>query len=412
MTFLTRREWLYVIFLGMVSASAAISTDMYLPALTTIAKQFGAAEHVVGLSLVLWFAAFGVTLLVWGPLSDRFGRRPVLYIGMVLFLLSSLLCAFSQNVWQLIAFRILQGVAASAPASMCMAICRDRYEGDRRKKTLAYMGMIVGITPILAPSIGSFVLHFLNWRFIFVAQALAAAITIAISTGYVETIGKKMTGSFFHMADRYRVLILNRRYILAVTIMGLIAGPFFGYLAFSSIVYMKLYGLSSQTFGILFAASAVSGITGGFTCTLLTGRVSDTRLVTVCLTGCTVGGLAVLLFGGMHYLAFAASICIYTFFSGMSRPVSTHLILEQVKTDIGSASSFMICYNFILGAVCMAYSTAAWSRPILAYGIIAVTLPAFVLCMWPLLLRLIEIHRPTPAELDRAQMETGQQPQL
>ncbi len=199
------------------------------------------------------------------------------------------------------------------------------------------------------------------------------------------------------MADRYRMLVLNKRYILAVTIMGLVAGPFFGYLAFYSIVYMKLYGLSAQTFGILFAASAASGITGGFTCTLLTGRVSDIRLVTVCLTGCTVGGLAVLLFGGMHYLAFAGSICTYTFFSGMSRPVSTHLILEQVKTDIGSASAFMVFYNFMLGAVCMSYTTAPWSRPILAYGIIAVTLPAIVLALWPLLLRLIETHAPAPA---------------
>jgi len=225
---------------------------------------------------------------------------------------------------------------------------------------------------------------------------MAASVTLAMSVGYVETIRERMAGTFLQMADRYRVLVLNKRYILAVSVMGLIAGPFFGYLAFSSIVYMKLYGVSAQTFGILFAASAASGITGGFTCTLLTGRVADTRLVTVCLAGCTAAGLAVLLFGGMHYLAFAASICTYTFFSGMSRPVSTHLILEQVETDIGSASSFMVFYNFMLGSVCMSYTTAPWSRPILAYGIIAVTLPAIVFAMWPLLLRLIETHAPAP----------------
>jgi DHA1 family bicyclomycin/chloramphenicol resistance-like MFS transporter len=412
MNFLTRHEGLYVVFLGMVSASAAISTDMYLPALTTIASEFGASEHIVGLSLVLWFAAFSVTLLIWGPLSDRIGRKPVLRTGLGLFLVATVLCSLSQNVWQLIAFRILQGIAASSPAAMCMAICRDRYEGDRRKKTLAYMGMIVGITPILAPSIGSFVLHFLSWRFIFVAQALAASITIIVSIGFVETLREKMTGSFLQMAGRYRVLIFNKRYILAVTIMGLIAGPFFGYLAFSSIVYMKLYGLSAQTFSILFAASAAAGITGGFTSTLLTGRVSDTRLVTVCLAGCTVAGLGVLLIGGRHYLAFAISICTFTFFSGMSRPVSTHLILEQVQTDIGSASSFMVCYNFMLGAICMSYTTAPWSNPILAYGILAVTLPAIVLALWPVLLRLMVLHKPSLAELDNALIESEQQPKV
>lgn len=407
MTFLEKHEGLYIVFLGMVSASAALSTDMYIPALTTIASQFGVAEHVVGLSLVLWFAAFAVTLLIWGPLSDRVGRKPVLTTGMGLFLFSSVLCALSQNVWQLIAFRILQGMAASSPAAMCMAICRDRYEGDRRKKTLAYMGMIVGITPILAPSLGSQVLRFLSWRYIFVGQAVAASATLAMSTGYIETIRERVTGTFLQMADRYRVLVLNKRYILAVSIMGLIAGPFFGYLAFSSTVYMTLYGVSAETFSILFAASAASGITGGFACTLLTGKVADTKLVTICLAGCTVGGLAVLLIGGMHYLAFAASICTYTFFSGMSRPVSTHLILEQVRGDIGSASSFMVFYNFMLGAVCMWYSQAPWSRPILAYGIIAVAMPAIVFAMWPVLLRLIETHAPAPApeiESDKPQV--------
>jgi DHA1 family bicyclomycin/chloramphenicol resistance-like MFS transporter len=396
MNILRRHEGLYVLFLGMVSATAAISTDMYLPALTTIAADFSVSEQTASLSLVLWFAAFSVALLVWGPLSDRFGRRPVLYVGMSLFLAATLLCSMSQNVWQLIGFRILQGIAAASGASMCMAICRDRYEGIRRKKTLAYMGMIVGITPILAPSIGSFVLHFLSWRFIFVVQALAASVTLTISMGYTETLPQKTVGSFLQMADRYRVLVLNRRYILAVSIMGLIAGPFFGYLAFSSIVYMKLYGLSSQAFSVLFAASALSGISGGFACTLLTGRISDSRLVTICLVGATAGGLGVLLFGSLHYLAFAVPICMFIFFSGMSRPLSSHIILEQVDADIGSASSFMIFYNFLLGAGCMALATASWPRPILAFGIMSVAMPAAVLCLWPVLLRLIEVRVPTP----------------
>jgi DHA1 family bicyclomycin/chloramphenicol resistance-like MFS transporter len=396
MTFLRRHEGLYIFFLGMVSASAAIATDMYLPAIPTIAGEFRVSEHVVGLSLVLWFAAFAGCLLIWGPLSDRTGRKTVLRAGLVLFVAVSVLCSLSQSVVQLIVFRVLQGIAAASPASMCMAICRDRYEGARRKKTLAYMGMIVGITPVVAPSFGSVVLRFLGWRFIFVGQALLILVTLALSTGLTETLRTRASGSIVQMAARYGGLLRNRRYLLAVTVMGLIAGPFFGYLAFSSIVYMKIYGLSAQAFSMLFAASAMAAISGGFTCTLLTGRVSDVRLVTICLSGCTGAGAGILLLGGLHYLAFAVPLCIFMFFSGMVRPVSTHLILEQVSTDIGSASSFMVFYNFLLGSVCMAYSTAPWSRPIVAYGFLAAGLPALVLALWPLLLRLIELQRQAP----------------
>lgn len=368
-----------------------MATDMYLAAMPVIAKQWGVPDSHVALSLVLWFVSFSVFLLICGPLSDKYGRRPVLLAGLTVFTFATVACALATNVVQLIAFRILQGIGAAGPSSMCMAICRDRYEGPQRKHILAWIGIILGLMPMIAPSVGAAMLKFANWRGIFVTQAvLAAAALWASWRVYRETAAERVSGRFFTLMGRYGRLAKNIRYVLAVTVMGLIVGPFFGFIGFASIVYIKTYGLSSQAFGLLFGLNALMGMSGAFASTRITKWVSDTTLLTICLIGGVVGGAVVWAWGGWHYATFAAGMCLVTFFCGMSRPLSNHLILEQVHTDIGSASSFIVFYHFMVGAVCMKIVTAPWHAPIRAFGVLALAMPVVVLAIWPLLLRLLK----------------------
>lgn len=403
---LHRHHGCYVGFLALTASAAALSTDMYLPALPTIARQWGIGDHLAGLSLVLWFVSFSSFLLVMGPLSDKYGRRPVLLLGLGLFVAATFLCAAAMNITQLIVCRMLQGIGASAPASMCMAICRDRFEGERRKQVLAYIGMIVPLIPLVAPMLGSVFLELGSWRWIFVAQGLLAAATLLVATGYMETAGVRTTGNALAMAGRYQVLLRNRRYLLAVSTMGLLAGPFFGFLAFSPTVYMKLYGLPPRVFSLLFGLNAGMGIAGAFVCTRLTRHVRDTRLLTVCLAGSVAAGAGILMLGGMSALGFAVPMAAFTLFFGMSRPLASHLILEQVSADIGSASSFLVFYQFLVGAGCMALATAAWERPIMAFGIVAALFPAVVLLLWPLLLKQLETGQRPAAGPAEAEVET------
>ena len=190
-------EGVYVLFLGLIAAVPALSTDMYLPAMPTIAKQWGIPESQAGLSLVLWFASFSIFLLVCGPLSDKYGRRPVLLAGLSVFTLSGFLCAVSVNIFQLVLFRIMQGAGAAAPSAMCMAICRDRYEGDKRKRTLAYISIILSMTPMIAPMIGATLLKFVSWRAIFAVQGLLTIMTIVISLRYRETLTSPVQRNVF-----------------------------------------------------------------------------------------------------------------------------------------------------------------------------------------------------------------------
>ncbi len=380
----------YIVFLAAVAAVPPLATDMYLPAMPTIAKQWGVPDSRVALSLVLWFAAFSVFLLVCGPLSDKHGRRPVLLTGLGLFTLASLACALATNVGQLIAFRILQGIGATGPSSMCMAICRDRYEGPRRKHILAWIGIILALAPMAAPTIGSVLLRFSNWRAIFVVQAgLGTGLLLASWRLYRETAAERIAGRLLTLLGRYVALARNRRYALSVMAMGLILGPFYGFIAFAPILYIQIYGLSNRAFSLLFALNALMGMCGAFVCTRVMKVLPDTVLLTACLVGCAAGGGGILVWGGRHYAMFAAPMCLMTFFCGMSRPLSNNLILEQVRHDIGSASSFIVFYQFVVGAACMRFVSLSWEAPIRVFGFVALLLPTIVLAVWPLLLRLL-----------------------
>ena len=182
------REKLYVAFLASLTSIPPLATDMYLAAIPTIAREWQVSESLISLSLVLWFATFSVGLLFCGPLSDRFGRKPVLLAGMSLFALASFLCALGTRAEHLIFFRILQGLGASAPSSMSMAICRDRYEGDRRKLILAYIAILLSIVPMLAPILGSLFLQFTGWRVIFLTQGVLVLACLGAALFYRETL--------------------------------------------------------------------------------------------------------------------------------------------------------------------------------------------------------------------------------
>ncbi len=382
-----RSELIYIFFLAMIAMIPAMSTDMYIAAMPTIALQWGVAESSVALSLVLWFVSFSIFLLILGPVSDKLGRKPVLLGGLCVFVVSTFLCAGSANLFQLIAFRILQGAGAAAPSSMCMAICRDRYEGVQRKKTLAYIGVILSVMPMVAPMIGAILLKYVSWRAIFGVQGVLAIVAVIVSLGYKETLADPVKVGIFKVLGRYVNLVKNTNYMLTNKSMGLILGPFYGFIPFSTIVYIKIYGLSPQSFSLLFGLNALMSMSGAYTCTRLIRFLPDVRLLTFCLMGCVTGGLGILFFGHLHFMAFSVSMCLVSFSCGVSRPLSNNLILEQVSTDIGAASSFIVFYQFIVGSVCMALASVSWKHPILAFGVIATAIPAFVLMCWPLLLR-------------------------
>lgn len=381
-SYIEKHKALYVVFLAMLAATPPLSTDMYLAAIPQIAENWNIGKELANLTLVLWFVSFSIFILIAGSLSDKYGRKPILIAGLIIFVCSSFLCAASQNITQLIVFRIFQGVGAAAPSAIVMAIIRDRFAGSERQQAIAYVMTIVAIAPMIAPLIGAFLLEWFSWRFIFLLQGGMVLLTLIIASGFTETIQEKLTTPLLQLVTRYRVHFSHREFIFASLGMGLLSLPFYGYIAFSPIYYISLFDLSEKVFSLFFGLNAVCSMAGAYMATKIAKRFGDKKAITLSIYGCILAAAGLLIMANQHYLFFLLFMALFSFSIGCSRPISGALIIGLVRTDVGSASSFLIFYQFISGAFCMAFVTYRWNHPVLVYALLTLVTSLLVLLIW------------------------------
>lgn len=161
---------------------------MYLPALPSMNSYFGSSSAITNLTLSAFFLFYAVGILFWGPLSDKYGRKPILLVGSILYAVSSIACAMSVNIYFLIAARILQGISSGAITSVSMAVVKDSYTGKKRESILAICQSIAGLAPMVAPIVGALILTFSDWRGSFWALALISIVNLGFSILFQETL--------------------------------------------------------------------------------------------------------------------------------------------------------------------------------------------------------------------------------
>ena len=277
------------LFITMLAAFPALSTDMYLPALPTIQEQWGISLAEVNLSLVLFFILFSFFMLIYGPLSDKLGRKPVLIGGVGIYVLGSVLCALSTNIWLLVTARIVQAAGAASASALSMALAKDLYTGTERQKVLAYIGVIIPLCPMLAPMLGSMMLKFLSWKWIFGCQAVLASMAFYGTLVFKEPEFEKTEGGILNMFSRYLVVLKNLEfstYCFAFSVIGI---GFFGFLAGSADIYIRGFGMNEQQYAMFFGFNAIGFMTGSFTCSRLCVGYSSMSILKVSLIGVSTG---------------------------------------------------------------------------------------------------------------------------
>jgi DHA1 family bicyclomycin/chloramphenicol resistance-like MFS transporter len=178
-----------------LSAFVPLSTDLYLPALPGMALYFNVSADLANLTLILFFVFFAAGTLLWGPLSDKYGRKPVLLIGLSIYTAASLACAGSVDIYKLIAFRILQAIGGSGAFAVATAMIKDVYDSKSREPILAMVQSMVLISPVAAPVLGALLLKFMSWRGVFWTLAFIGLLALAGSTALQETIDERNSGS-------------------------------------------------------------------------------------------------------------------------------------------------------------------------------------------------------------------------
>ncbi|WP_051012227.1 multidrug effflux MFS transporter [Desulfobacula toluolica] len=339
--------------LAVLSAFPPLSTDMYLPAMPYLGKLWGVELKIISLTLIGFFLGYSPALLVYGPLSDRFGRKAPLLAGLSLFILASLLCSIAGSAQTLTYARILQGIGAAAPSVLGLSITKDHYTGPERYKILALISIIVGLAPMLGPTLGSWALLFGSWHIIFILQAAIAVIAFAGVLRIPETNPAPRHIPLMKMAVPYLALFGNLRFLSLSFLFSASMSPLFAFIGASADIYITGFSLSEQVFGLFFGMNAFSIMTGSFICMNLSAKFSDITLIRLGFGGILTGGLLIMTIPHSQVLFFTFPMCFISFCFGFTRPVCINLILETVNRDIGSASSLMMFSNFIFGAAAM-----------------------------------------------------------
>jgi len=360
------------ILILLLAAFPALSTDMYLPAIPLLCELWDIPLTQANLSLAVFFISFSAFLLLHGPLADRYGRRPVLLAGVGIYIAASVLCAGSTSITMLVLARVLQALGASAASAMCLALAKDLYQGERRKKVLAYIGVLIPLCPMIAPSIGALLLTHLSWRGIFLFQALLALPALYGSFRLQEPSRPQGGGGLGQALQRYANLARNKAYMAYAVAFSLAGFAFFAFIGGSSDIYIREYGISEQGFSMFFALNALGMMTGALACSRLCVGIESRKILYLSLFGMLAGGLLLLALGAKSPLAFALPMFVYSLFLGMSRPISNHVILEQVNKDTGTAASLLTFFIFLCGGLAMEAISFDWPSKPLTIGVMAV----------------------------------------
>jgi DHA1 family bicyclomycin/chloramphenicol resistance-like MFS transporter len=355
-----------LVLLGLLCALPPLSIDMGLPALPMIGKAFHASETMTGLTLSLFMAGFALTPIVYGLLSDRNGRKPLIIAGLILFTLGGLACALAPSMGWLLAARVVQGAGAGAGPTLALAATRDRLDGPRMGQYVAWLTMILNTAPVVAPSLGAIILVLGGWRAVFgVLGSVSVLLLIAVSFGFEETLATdnaaQARAPLGAELRRNAQALWTRPGVAAHgAIVGLSAGSMFAYVAGSPIVLMQLLGASSALYAGVFATTASGIVLGAF----LSGRLMhsrSTRSILVAGMALTVAAPvaagALLLAGCTSIAGLTACIAVATFGYGLIVPAASHAALEPVPELAGSASAVMNSFQMVcmgLSSLCVA----------------------------------------------------------
>lgn len=384
-----RQELWLIVFLGVMSAMAPLSTDMYLPALPTVQNDLGISASVAQMTLTMTLIGMAVGQIFLGPISDRYGRKVPLLIGMLLFTIATAGCVLAENIWLFLLFRFLAGFAGSSGIVIARAIARDVCEGAELTRFFAILMMVNGLAPILAPVLGGQILLFTSWRGVFIVLVVVGILQAGATMVYKETL--PLADRITNLGDSFRKFpqLLKDRYFLGHCLLQcFIFGAFFSYLAGSSFVFQNIYAVSPQMYSLIFGGIGVGLMLAGMLPARLAGRVPDVVLLKYSILVPLAG--SIFLLGGflaempIWYTVLVLFVTVVPL--SVIGAASFSLALSRQGKNAGSASALIGFFSMILGGCMMPVVGIAGDHTAVPMGIIMVIGYALgVLCYYTMI---------------------------
>ncbi|WGL15073.1 multidrug effflux MFS transporter [Microbulbifer bruguierae] len=352
--------------LGLLSCVGPFAIDMYLPAMPAMADDYDVPVAMSQYTLVSFFIAFGICQLFYGPAADMFGRKPPLYFGLTLFLFASLGCALAPTIEWLIGLRFVQGIGAAAVMSIPRAIIRDRYTGTEATRLMTTVMLVVSVSPMLAPLVGSLLMAPFGWPAVFYAVALATVFSLLLiyfvlpeTLPVVDRVPVKVSA----MRDALNVLVRDPHFIGMTLIGGMGMASFFSFLSIAAFLYTDYYGLTPTEFSFAFALNALGFFVASQFAANLCERFAGVAVVKWAVSGFALSAVVNLLlnFAGIdNFGVLVGLLLVGNAFLGLVVPTTMVLSLDDHGPIAGTAAAVGGTLQMMLGAAAIGIASAVF----------------------------------------------------
>lgn len=341
-----------IAYLVCLSAFGSFVNDMYVPSLPSMTKFFGCSASMVQLGLTMGMIGLAVGQIILGPVSDKYGRKPVLVISLVIFMIPAVVCIFSPTIHFFLICRFLQGIGASGGYFLARSIPADLYAGRALAKTMAIIGGINGIAPASAPVIGGVLSQHWGWKSVFIALVVMAVIILILSRRLKESLPKaeRRTGSMWSVFKTYGMLVRNRRFMIHVLLKGSALGVLFAYISAAPFIMQTHFGFRQDVFGCIIGVNALFAAAGSMAALKFKLLKQAAFVGGVALFVSILAVASSLLFFDSFWM-FELLLLPMVFCLGMIFTSANTLAMNEGRDNAGEASAVLGVGGYVFGAI-------------------------------------------------------------
>lgn len=367
-------QWIVIFILSLLTALEPLSIDLYLPGFILISDAFNTNVSAVQISLSTFLAGFAVGQLIWGPLADKFGRKKPILASLVIFIIASIACIYVKSIEQLWVVRFIQAIGGCAGVVISRAIVTDYFDKSKTLKIFALLALIMGIAPILAPSIGNGVLKVFSWEGLFGAMATLGIILFILTLFFLpETYKAQKQKRETNVLASYWEILKNRKFVVYSLIAGIVNGALMIYVANGPFLIMEKGGFSSNAFSIIFAVNAFGLMVGSYLTSVLQKYIATNKLVKQALLFMSAAGLILLIamYVNVSIVIILFILFFYVFPIGVLFPTTTELAITPFANtnNSGTASALFGSIQLATAFVCTLISSFISDGSIVTVGI-------------------------------------------
>ena len=377
-----------IAFIALLSMTPPLSTDLYMPSLPEMTAYFRTNSSVTSYTMTVFFIFMAVGILFLGPLSDKYGRKPILLGSIVVSFTFSIVCAISPTIWILIIARSIQAIGAGGMVAISTALIKDSFEGKEMSNVLSITQAIFLLAPMLAPILGAAILAFFSWKATFIALAALFFITLIGALLLEETLlqEKRVSGSTLKSIAGLAQVAKDKRFSGLLLSVALLMAPFMAYLTLASYIYIDGFHVSETVFSLYFAGAACIGLVGPLLY-MRTGSGSTARAINIGVAIAAISAILVYFVGSVSPLVFLLCYVPYSVMTTYIRPMVSNTLLSMQKSNVGAASSLMNFGFTVIGSIGMMVGSSSWGNHVQGLGITMLIFIVLSLLVWMYCLR-------------------------